>query len=76
MSVQILITLNGYVHFKWVNISHLLSATRAYEKCKLEAEHVFETAVIIHWVSLHFQLSVFSMHHVLCIRAVKFNENR
>ena len=63
MPVQILITVNGYVHFKSISISHLLSATRAYEKCKLGAEHVFETAVIIQWVSLHFQLSMIAVHH-------------
>lgn len=65
MPVQILITVNGYIHFKSISISHLLSATRAYEKCKLGAEHVFETAVIIQRVSLHLQLFVISVHHTL-----------
>lgn len=70
MPVKIPITLNGYMHFKRISISYFLSAAREYEKCKLEAERVFQTGVIIDWVSLYFWLSVFSMDHVFCIKAV------
>lgn len=49
----------GYVHFKWISISYFLSATKAYEKCKLEAESVFKTGVIIYWVLYTFDFLCF-----------------
>lgn len=59
----------GYMHFKWISISYFLSATKAYEKCKLEAEPVWDrsdyTLGVVLWIS------VFSMDHVLCMKAVK-----